>query len=54
MEQITTIGRDLAKDVFQLHGVMAQGEVAPRGQLRRPRMLVFFARLPPCLNRIEV
>lgn len=53
MEQITTIGLDLAKNVFQLHGVTAQGEVALRRQLRRSRIPDFFGRLPPCLIGME-
>lgn len=53
MEQITTIGLDLAKTVFQLHGVTAQGKVALRRQLRRSQMLEFFEQLPPCLIGME-
>jgi len=49
MEQITTIGIDLAENVFQLHGVTLKGEVALRWQLRRSQMLDFFGRLSPCL-----
>lgn len=53
MEQITTIGLDLAKNVFQLHGVTIEGEVALRRQLRRSQMLVFFRQLPPCMIGME-
>ncbi len=53
MEEITTIGLDLAKNVFQLHGVTAQGKVALRRQLRRSQMLEFFEQLPPCLIGME-
>src|ERR1700739_1860366 len=51
--QITTIGLDLAKNVFQVHGVDATGEVVVRKSLRRPQMLPFFAKLPPCLVGVE-
>lgn len=53
MEQLTTIGVDLAKSVFQLHGVDAAGAVILRRQLRRSQMLEFFRRLPPCLVGME-
>jgi len=53
MKEITTIGLDLAKSVFQLHGVDADGTVVLRRQLRRAQMLVFFSRLPPCLIGME-
>ena len=53
MEQITTIGLDLAKNVFQVHGVDAAGKVLVRKQLRRAEMLRFFANLPPCLVGME-
>jgi hypothetical protein len=51
--QITTIGLDLAKSVFQVHGVDATGQVLVRKSLRRSQMLPFFAKLPPCLVGIE-
>src|ERR1700684_3762523 len=51
--QITTIGLDLAKSVFQVHGVDATGQVVVRKSLRRPQMLPFFAKLPSCLVGIE-
>jgi transposase len=53
MDNITTLGIDLAKSVFQLHGVGADGRVLQRRQLRRSQMLEFFQRLPPCLIGME-
>ena len=53
MKEIATIGLDLAKSVFQLHGVDAGGTVVLRRQLRRAQMLAFFSRLPPCLIGME-
>ncbi len=53
MEEISTIGVDLAKSVFQLHGVATDGRVAFRRQLRRSQVLEFFGRLPPCLVGME-
>jgi transposase len=49
MEQPLTIGLDLAKNVFQVHGVDASGQVVCRRQLRRAQRLLFFSRLEPCL-----
>jgi transposase len=51
--QITTIGLDLAKHVFQVHAVDAAGAVVVRKALRRAQVLPFFAKLPPCLIGIE-
>ena len=51
--QITTIGLDLAKHVFQVHAVDATGAVVIRKALRRTQVLPFFAKLPPCLIGIE-
>ena len=51
--QITTIGLDLAKSVFQVHGIDTAGQVVVRRSLRRSQMLPFFAKLPPCLVGIE-
>ena len=51
--QITTIGLDLAKSVFQVHGIDATGQVVVRKSLRRSQMLPFFTKLPPCLVGIE-
>lgn len=53
MSEVTTIGLDLAKNVFQVHGVDAAGAVTVRRGLRRSRVLAFFAKLPPCLIGIE-
>ncbi len=50
---ITTMGLDLAKNVFQLHGVDGYGKVALRKQLKRAQVLAFFANLPPCLVGLE-
>ena len=49
----TTIGVDLAKSVFQLHGVDAEGEVVFRKKLRRSAVLDFLRDLPPCLIGLE-
>ena len=51
--QITTIGLDLAKSVFQVHGVDAGGQVVIRKKLRRAELLAFFEALPPCLVGME-
>ena len=51
--EITTIGLDLAKSIFQVHGVDATGRVVVRRSLRRAQMLPFFARLPSCLVGME-
>ena len=51
--EISTIGLDLAKSVFQLHGVDTAGNVVFRKALRRRQVLPFFAELPPCLVGIE-
>ena len=51
--KITTIGIDLAKNVFQVHGVNAQGKVMLKKQLKRDQMAAFFANLPPCLIGME-
>ena len=53
MGEVTTIGLDLAKHVFQVHGVDAEGAMVLRKQLRRAQVLVFFSRLPPCLIGLE-
>jgi transposase len=53
MQAITTIGLDIAKSVFQVHGVDAQGNVIFRRQLKRRYVLSFFQKLPPCLVGIE-
>ena len=53
MQTITTIGLDIAKSVFQVHGVDAVGQVVIRRQLKRRQVQPFFERLPPCLVGIE-
>ena len=53
MEAITTIGLDIAKSVFQVHGIDAEGNVIFRRQLKRRYVLTFFQKLPPCLVGIE-
>ena len=51
--QLTTIGLDIAKNVFQAHGVDRHGKVVLRKRLSRGRVLAFFANLPPCLIGLE-
>ena len=51
--QIATIGVDLAKHVFQLHGVSSAGAVVLRKKLRRAHVIEFFAKLSPCLVGME-
>ncbi len=51
--QATMIGFDLAKAVFQAHGVDAEGKVVVKRQLRRTQMIEFFRKLPPCLIGME-
>jgi transposase len=51
--KITTIGIDLAKIVFQIHGVDERGKVGVRKQLKRAEMLVYFSNLEPCLIGME-
>jgi len=51
--QITTVGLDIAKNVFQVHGIDAAEKVVVRKQLRRSQMLAFFKALPPCLIGME-
>ena len=53
MQSISTIGLDIAKSVFQVHGVDAAGQVVIRRQLKRRFVLSFFEKLPPCLVGIE-
>src|SRR5674536_86195 len=53
MQTITTIGLDIAKSVFQVHGVDAAGQVVIRRQLKRRHVLMFFQKLAPCLIGIE-
>src|SRR6187551_1969850 len=51
--EISTIGLDLAKSIFQVHAVDAAGEIVARKALRRAQVLPFFAKLPPCLIGME-
>lgn len=53
MREVTTIGLDLAKKVFQVHGVDAAGTVTVRRSLRRKQVLPYFAKLPRCQVGIE-
>jgi transposase len=53
MQAVTTIGLDIAKSVFQIHGVDAAGNVIVRRQLKRRYVLPFIQRLPPCFIGIE-
>jgi transposase len=50
---ITRVGLDIAKQVFQVHGVDEYGKVRARKQLARAKVLEFFVQLPPCLIGIE-
>jgi transposase len=51
--KITTVGIDLAKNVFQVHGIDDRGRAVLRKQLRREQVSKFFANLPPCLIGLE-
>jgi transposase len=51
--KIETVGLDLAKTLFQVHGVDSQGYIVVRKQLRRPDVLPFFAKLEPCVIGME-
>src|SRR5438874_5369514 len=53
MQAITTIGLDIAKSVFQVHGIDAAGQVVMRRQLKRRYVLAFFQKLPACVVGIE-
>jgi len=53
MVEIITIGLDIAKSVFQVHGVDASGSVVVRRQLRRAELLKYFGSVPPCLVGME-
>jgi transposase len=54
MRTITTIGLNIAKSVFQVHGVDAVGQVVIRRQLKRRYVLAFFQKLPSCLIGMEI
>ena len=51
--EVTTIGLDLGKDVFQVHGITADGTVVFNRSIRRRQLLKFFETLPSCLVGIE-
>ena len=53
MTKVTTIGLDLAKRVFQVHGADGEGRPVLRKKLRRGQVLAFFSSLPPCLIGME-
>jgi transposase len=53
MIEVTTIGIDIAKSVFQLHGINAAGEVVIAKRLTRGKVLAFFEKLPACRVGIE-
>ena len=53
MSEITTIGLDLAKHVFQVHGIDAQGTTVLRKRLRRGQVLAFFSHIPRCVVGLE-
>src|SRR5262249_16713329 len=53
MQTVRTIGLDIAKSVFQIHGVDATGNVIVRRKPKRRYVLPFFQKLPPCLVGIE-
>jgi transposase len=53
MDKVSTIGLDIAKNVFQVHGVDATGAVRIERQLRRSDVVKFFRKLPPCLVGME-
>lgn len=52
-QEVVTVGVDLAKSVFQVHAIDADGKVLVRRQLRRAEVLKFFAALPPCRVGME-
>ena len=51
--QVSTIGVDLAKNVFQVHGVDSAGKVVITRQLRRKQVIDFFSKIPPCMVGME-
>jgi hypothetical protein len=53
MGEVSTIGLDIAKSVFQIHGVDVDGAVVMRKRISRAKLLEFFAALPPCLVGVE-
>ena len=53
MQAVTTIGLDIAKSVFQVHGIDAEGKVIIRRRLKRRFVIGFFRKLPACLVGLE-
>ena len=53
MKEVTTIGLDIGKSVFQVHGIDGSGKVVVRRQLKRSQLLAFFKKLGPCLVGME-
>ena len=53
MEKISTIGLDIAKNVFQVHGIDEDGTVVVRRQVKRKQLVAFFSDLQPCLVGME-
>jgi transposase len=53
MQVVRTVGLDIAKSIFQVHGVDGAGQVVIRRQLKRRYVLAFFEKLPACLVGIE-
>lgn len=53
MKEITTVGLDLAKNVFQGHAIDTVGAFVIRRQVTQAQVQLFFSRLPPCLSGIE-
>jgi len=53
MDEVSTIGLDIAKSVFQIHGISGDGTVVIRKRVTRAKVLEFFSVLPPCLIGIE-
>jgi transposase len=51
--KVTTVGIDLAKNIFQVHGVNEHGKPVLKKQLKRHQMVTFFANLPPCVIGME-
>lgn len=53
MEDVSIVGLDLAKRVFQVHGATSDGRVVCRKKLYRGQLRAFFAQLPPCVVAME-
>ena len=53
MNKLSVIGLDLAKNVFQVHGINEDGDIVVRKQFKRREVLRYFARLEPCLVGME-